>query len=290
MARPQPRVRAVHSLLVTTALAATMLVAPAAYAQVTTIPQSALVPSTSLYTNDFGSPVVMNSGVTRNDDEFRGPINLGFTLNFFGQNYTQFYANNNGNVSFGNGISQFTPSGPQGASQPIISPFFADVDTRGTGSGEMMLRQDPNQIIVTWPGVGYYSSHADKLNTFQLVLRGAGFNVPAGEGQIGFFYTTMQWETGDASGGSGGFGGTPAAVGFGNGNSSGQVLQGSTQNGIAAALANHHIWFNLAEGGVPVEVPGGNGGGVSAVPEPSTYALLGLGLIGLFGAMRRRKS
>ena len=48
------------------------------------------------------------------------------------------------------------------------------------------------------------------------------------EGQIGFFWTTMQWETGDASGGSNGFGGDPAAVGFGDGLGNGQVLQGST--------------------------------------------------------------
>jgi hypothetical protein len=43
----------------------------------------------------------------------------------------------------------------------------------------------------------------------------------------------MQWETGDASKGSGGFGGTPAAVGFGDSQSNGEVLQGSTQNGIS---------------------------------------------------------
>ena len=43
----------------------------------------------------------------------------------------------------------------------------------------------------------------------------------------------MQWETGDASGGSGGFGGSPAAVGFGDGLSNGFVLEGSTENGIS---------------------------------------------------------
>ena len=41
---------------------------------------------------------------------------------------------------------------------------------------------------------------ATRLNSFQLVLRGRGFAIPAGEGQIGFFYKGMQWETGDASG------------------------------------------------------------------------------------------
>ena len=80
----------------------------------------------------------------------------------------------------------------------------------------------------------------------------------------------MQWETGDASGGSGGFGGTPAAVGFGDGAGNGQVLQGSTADGIASIVNDEEIWFNV-NGGVPVTVPG-------TTPEPST-ALLFLSIL-----------
>ena len=262
----------------------------------TIIPQSALVPSTTYYTDliggGIGSPLLMtgggsnaNVGQSRNDDGFSGPINLGFTLNFFGTNYTQFWANNNGNISFGAGIDSFTPTGPVGANQPVISPFFADVDTRNLASGVMTLRTDiPNQIIVTWDMVGYFDSHADKLNSFQLVLRGPGFAIPAGEGQIGFFYKSMQWETGDASGGVGGFGGTPAAVGFGDGEGDGQTLQGSIANGISGVVANHHVWFNL-DNGVPTPIPPPVG-----VPEPGSLFLLGGGLSVLAGYVRRMKS
>jgi hypothetical protein len=252
---------------------------------VTTIPNSALTPSTTYYTDTIGggngTPLIMtgggnaaNVGFSRNDNGFSGPINLGFTYSFFGQDYTQFYANNNGNISFGGGISAYTPTGPQGASQPLISPFFADVDTRNPGSGLMYLRTDiANEIIVTWDAVGYYGEHADKLNSFQLVLRGPDYNIPDGEGPIGFFYKTMEWETGDASGGSGGFGGFPAAVGFGDGSSSGEVLQGSIQNGIYGIVDNHHIWFDVNTGG--------------QVPEPATMILLGSGLLSLV-AFRKR--
>src|SRR5436190_8621635 len=107
-----------------------------------------------------------NVGVAsgRNDDGFMGPVTLGFSLAFFGNNYTSFFANNNGNISFNAGIAAFTPTGPQGASQPIISPFFSDVDTRNLGSGLMSLRTDiANEIIVTWDAVGYFNAHADKL-------------------------------------------------------------------------------------------------------------------------------
>ncbi len=260
-----------------------------ASADVIVIPQSALIPSTTYYTDILGDPVAWNGGAPRssdpirNDDAFRGPINLGFSLNFYGNDYTTFFANNNGNISFGSGISAFTPSGPQGAPQPIISPFFADVDTRNSESGLMYLRSDPGQIIVTWDQVGYYNSRADKLDSFQLVLRSSDYAVPTGEGQIGFFWKTMGWETGDASGGSGGFGGTPAAVGFGDGLSNGFILQGSTQAGISGVVQNHHLWFNLsAEGGEPELPPDGG----TPVPEPATLLLMGIGLVGI-GGLRR---
>jgi hypothetical protein len=240
-----------------------------------TIPNSALIPSTTLYTDSIGGGIgniaVMTDGGNapgvgdpsgRNDDGFVGPLNLGFTLNFIGNNYTQFWANNNGNISFTGGIPAYTPLGPQGAIEPVISPFFGDVDTRNPGSGVMHLRTDiPNEIIVTWSQVGYFDSNADKLNNFQLVLRGPGYPVPAGEGQIGFFYTNMQWEVGDASGGSGGFcpAGTagsdcvPAAVGFGDGLNNGLILAASQLANVSATVSNHHIWFNLV-GGIPTPI------------------------------------
>jgi hypothetical protein len=265
---------------------ASLSLASALNAGIVTIPDSALTPTTSLYTNSFGNIVVMTGGgnangagnpTGQNDDGFSGPINLGFTLNFFGTDYTQFWINNNGNISFGAGIAAYTPSGPTGADEPIISPFFADVDTRNSASGVVMLNTSiPNEIIVTWPGVGYYDENANLLDTFQLVLRGPGYTIPPGEGQIGFFYTTMQWETGDASGGTDGFGGTPAAVGFGDGVGDGEILQGSIMNGISGIVNDEYVWFNLNSSGVPVTAPPASG-----TPEPSSVALVFAGLAGL---------
>ena len=278
------------------AAAVSFLVASTAQAAVITVPASALTPSTQYYTDiiggGLGNQVQWTGGAprsgdpVRNDDAFRGPINLGFTLNFFGTDYTQFWANNNGNISFTGGISAYTPTGPQGAPQPIISPFFADVDTRNPASGVMWLRTDiPNEIIVTWDRVGYYDTNADKLNSFQLVVRGPGFAVPAGEGTIGFFYKGMQWETGDASGGTGGFGGTPAAVGFGDGAGNGIILAGSIQDGISEIVNNRFIWFNQQLQpvcGVPGTPP------CQSVPEPETLPLILLGVVAIAVNLRRR--
>jgi len=270
-----------------------LLVVGIVRATVSTIPDSALISSTTYYTDQIGGGIG-NVALTANDDGSTAANNLGFTLNFFGTNYTQFYINNNGNITFQGPLSSFTPNGPQGATEPVISPFFADVDTRGSGSGLVYLRTDvANEIIVTWNAVGYFADGTDKLDSFQLVLRGPGFTVPAGEGQIGFFYKTMQWEVGGASGGvdgvcTGGVGTTcfPAAVGFGDGASNGSVLQGSLASGIAAIVNDHHIWFNLS-GGVPTPV-----GTPSAVPAPGTLWLIALGIIGLGLTqwMRRRDS
>lgn len=248
-----------------------------------TIPNSALLPSTSLYTSTYGDVVVTTGGGSaanvgaadgRNDDGYRGPVNLGFSLNFFGTTYTQFFINNNGNVSFGNGISAFEPEGPTGATAPVISPFFGDVDTRGTNSGVVHFSQLADQDIITWDQVGYYDSHADKLDTFQLVLRGPGFAVPDGEGQIGFFYTGMQWDSTDTS--------TVAAIGFGDGTGNSVVLQGSTQAGTAALTQNTHIWFDLSDSGVPVTPPP-----MSGVPEPGSVSLVLAGAGALVLARRK---
>jgi hypothetical protein len=236
-----------------------------------TIPNSALLPSTSLYTSTYGDVVVTTGGGNasnvgdasgRNDDGYRGPIGLGFSLNFFGTTYTQFFINNNGNVSFGSGISAYVPNGPTGATSPVISPFFGDVDTRGANSGVVHFSQLADEDIITWDHVGYFDSHDDKLDTFQLILRGPGFAVPDGEGQIGFFYTGMQWESTDTS--------QVAAIGFGDGTGNSVVLQGSTLPGTAALTQNTHIWFDLSDGGVPVTPPPP----MSGVPEPGSVSLV----------------
>jgi hypothetical protein len=279
-------------------------------AAVVVIPQSALIPSTTLYTQDLGisvgSTLVMTGGGSaanvgavngRNDDGFSGPINFEFNFSLFGTTYTSFFANNNGNITFNSGLPDFTPTGLQGATQPVVSPFFADVDTRNLASGVMSLQTRTSaagdEVILTWPNVGFFNSNGDPLNTFQLVIREDGYVIPAGEGQVGFFWTTMGWEVGEASGGgsnglcppgaSVGIGEdcTPAAVGFGNGDDTGFVLQGSTQNGIAEVVENNRLWFRLVAGVPEVVVDG-------SVPEPSTIILLTLGAVAMAVSRRRR--
>jgi hypothetical protein len=262
--------------------AATTIVTTADAAQVV-IPQSALVSSSGYYTDDLGQISVTTGGGNdanvgaasgRNDDGFNGPVSLGFDFTLYGTTYNSLYINNNGNVSFGNGISAYVPTGPTGALQPVISPWFGDVDTRGAKSGVVHYQLDtPGQLVVTWDKVGSYSFRDAALNSFQLVLRSDDYALPNGEGQVGFFYKDMEWEQTGTS--------QYAAVGFGDGQGNSKILEGSSsQLGLNGVVSNSHLWFDA---NLVVVTPG-------AVPEPATWAMmiLGFGVVGY--AMRRRTS
>ena len=158
-----------------------------------------------------------------NDDGSTGAVPLPFPVNFFGTTYTDTFVNNNGNVTFDAPMGTFTPFTLDASTPPIIAPFFADIDTRGSGSAETTYsygsttHQGHQAFCVNWLNVGYYAAHWDKLNSAQLLLVDRSDQGP-GDFDIVFNYGHVTWETGDASGGFGGFGGTPAAVGFSSGN------------------------------------------------------------------------
>jgi len=176
----------------------------------------------------------------RNDDSSTNELTLPFAVNFFGQTYTSFFVNNNGNITFGQAYGSYTPEpfplsipiggGGEGGGEEvptlmaavaptmgIIAPYWGDVDTSADPGDDSNLvwvhSPNENTVVVTWDKVGYYSNHNELRNDFQLVLRN---RADTGEGNfdIDFRYKTLQWTTGDASNGSGGLGGTPAQAGF----------------------------------------------------------------------------
>ena len=118
----------------------------------------------------------------------------------------------------------------QRTAREIIAPFFADVDTRPEASKLTTYGQDiingHRAFGVNYVDVGYYSQHTDKTNSFQVVLIERPDQGP-GDFDIEFNYARIAWETGDASGGVNGFGGTPAAAGWSNGGDTSYELPGS---------------------------------------------------------------
>lgn len=228
-------------------------------------------------------------------------------LNFFGNNYNQFWVNNNGNITFNAALSQFTPGALNTLGVPIIAPFWADVDTRNAASGTMRYGTGTwnghNAFGATWGyspqggspttlnGVGYYSNHADKLNIFQEIIVDRS-DTGAGNFDFLFNYDQIQWETGDVSGGSGGLGGSSARAGYTNGNAADTFeLPGSAVNGALLDTGPDALRRTTN-----INTPGRwlfqvrNGQVSGQVPEPGVLALLLSGGITAPLMLLRRRS
>lgn len=154
----------------------------------------------------------------RNDDGYTTAIPLPFNFSFYNNTYNSVYINNNGNISFGTAYSTFTSNAFPDPGYVMVAPFWSDVDTRSNGSGLVYYKITPTALIVRWEQVGYFNSHVDKRNDFQLIITdGSNADFPNNY-NVQFCYGDMQWTTGDASSGVNGFGGTPATVGVNLGN------------------------------------------------------------------------
>ena len=101
--------------------------------------------------------------------------------------YPSLQVNNNGDISFTTPVSTFTPQTfPLSGNLQLIAPYWADVDTRGTGSvwyrqttdAQLLARArdsiraafinqarfNPTSLfIATWDHVGYYNRRTDKV-------------------------------------------------------------------------------------------------------------------------------
>ena len=205
--------------------------------------------------NTFGGTLGFGTAGTLpgNDDGSSAAIDLTSAfpagLRFFGGPYSTFYVNNNGNITFNAPVGGFTPIPFPIAAQPMIAPYWADVDTRGGGvpnNNYVAWHLAPGLLAVTWHNVGYYSIRDELKMDFQLILRNA-LDCGSGDFDVEFRYNRCEWTTGNASGGSGGFGGTPAQAGFDAGNSVDFVeIPGSR----TASILNLCTTSNVGEPGV----------------------------------------
>ena len=168
-------------------------------------------PNSPALINGLGGPEGFGeNALPPNDDGSSSAIDVtavfGSGLNFFGNLFTSLYVNNNGNITFTGPLGTFTPEKiDAGFNNPIIAAFWADVDTTGgpgvptggnaTGSNTVYWDLDTSNHVftATWDDVGYYNSHNDKLDAFQLRLIDQG----GGNFDIEFRYQAIYWTTGD---------------------------------------------------------------------------------------------
>ncbi|MFQ5494973.1 MAG: nidogen-like domain-containing protein, partial [Phycisphaerae bacterium] len=190
---------------------------------------SPVAPGTGVLMSGFDSDFVFKTNVGPNDDLSAGPFPLGFTFEFYGQAYDQFYINNNGNVTFGLPSQSFPQTAGLPLGVPMIAPFWSDVDTRNSGGSVHLAsgispRGNPF-VQVDWASVGYHDRtnvvNTNARNSFALYLE----DDPGGD-IVAFHYydhdnnglVDMGWTTGDRSAGANGFGGDGAEIGFDAGN------------------------------------------------------------------------
>lgn len=212
------------------------------------------------------------------------PVPVGFNLNFFGVTFNSVFVNTNGNVTLDSALGTFTPFGLTATSRRIIAPFFADVDTRPAASNVVTFGNGTfngrSTFGVNWVDVGYFDRHTDKTNSFQLLLVDRS-DTGSGNFDIVFNYDRILFETGDASGGSGGFGGSSARAGFSNGTGApgtsyelmGSAIAGSLIDGGANALISHRINSDI-DGRYIFEARNGQ---IVVSPEPGTATFLSIG-------------
>ncbi|XP_025032001.1 alpha-tectorin-like [Python bivittatus] len=172
------------------------------------------------------------------DDDGNSPeISIQTPFSFYGKKYYSVFVNNNGVVSFGKNVSQYTPDPfPLDDGVPFVAPYWADVDNVIAGNIFWRQTQDPTLLsrftadisryfpdisftpiwmfLATWEGVAYFGSASDKANTFQAVLA-----TDEKKSFIMLNYADIQWTTGIASDGDPmtGLGGIPAQAGFDSG-------------------------------------------------------------------------
>jgi MYXO-CTERM domain-containing protein len=154
-------------------------------------------------------------------------------VQFFNGVWTSMWVNTNGNVTFEGPEAAFTPAAFPVATNPMIAPYWADVDIRpangtcgGYPNGTARPResyagdcQNPanngvwwhldtvnRRVIVTWDNVGYFRCHDNHVMNFQLILTAVEGTACGGgsDFDVEFRYNRCEWTTGDASGGQDG--------------------------------------------------------------------------------------
>ena len=264
----------VFRIITASILAAFLLVAwPAPPAQAAVVEPSSIA-STACAGTGYMRSLFLDHSLTRGDDITGGPFPLGFTINYFGVNYSNVYVNTNGHIDFGGPASYYVlTNGMTDAYQPSIAAFNYDADTTPVGSPNLVyfdqVMVDGHQAFATyWGMVGYYSQHLDLLNDFMVLIISRPDRGP-GEFDIEFNFRQIQHDS---------YG--RATIGFADGQ-----VGTDDFNFLGSRMAGYFIDSNLSTGVIHTAVNSPNCGqwvipvfsGLPAVERWHPVSLLSVG-------------
>jgi peptidase C25-like protein/dockerin type I repeat protein len=138
------------------------------------------------------------------NDEATDLIDIGFSFNFYGEDYTQFRINPNGWIGFGddNTAWQNLIMPNSEAPRPALCPFWDDLNPEidGSGAGEVYYHSDGNQLIIMFDGVDHFSGQNNGNYDFEVIINSDGgikFQYHELEGDIDTATIGIQNESGN---------------------------------------------------------------------------------------------
>lgn len=138
------------------------------------------------------------------NDEGTDLIDIGFTFNYYGTDYTQFRINPNGWIGFGDDNDAWTNSivPNTSAPRPALFPFWDDhyPAIGGNGGGNVYYHTDGDQLIIMFDQVIHYPGQYNGTYDFEVIIDSDGgikFQYNELEGDIDSSTIGIQNETGD---------------------------------------------------------------------------------------------
>jgi murein tripeptide amidase MpaA len=177
---------------------------------------------------------IVGGGTTpgSDDDAVYGPINLGFSFDFYGQTSSAIYISTNGFLSFSDVGSVYQNQEIPASATPngLIAPFWDDMNPSDSGTIYYLEDAVNDRFIVQFEGVVHYGGASPE--TFQVILNA--------DGSILFQYETVS----DASSTTVGIESPDGSDGLGVSYNS----AGALHNGLAIRFATEEpevIWLSV---------------------------------------------
>jgi hypothetical protein len=174
-------------------------------------------------------PACFENEMPSADEGVSDLVPLGFTINFFGAQYSNVGVDTNGQLFFVTDVQE-VPRLTE-IDVPVIAPYGSDVTTSGDGPGTITYGSTSDgTFCAVWHNVQQYGGAIGVTNTFQVLLSTASGKPGrySGDFDITFNYDSIEWDNAGA-----------VNIGYTAGKRSAStlfVLDGSSSTGAASGL------------------------------------------------------